>query len=162
MTIYGQTANLEPTMSDSSALKTLLMGGAAVVAIIIAIVVAVKTFSDPSISAVNPPTEPISGNWALKQGLEASEIPQGAPPEYMIANEIVGFDASTVDSGTVTIATADGSLAAKVMNSQPGHLLLQVKTKAGKTTQLTIAQMGEGGPAVVTDGITTSQFERKP
>ena len=47
------------------------------------------------------------------------------------------------------------------MNSQTVHLL-QVKTSGGKTTQLTIAQMGDGDPAVVTDGITTTQLERKP
>lgn len=149
-------------MADSSGMKTAIMGITALAAIVLAIVVAVKTFSDPSVDAIDPPTEPISGSWVRKEGAETVEPPQGAPAEYMIAKDVTGFDASGAESGSVTLTLTSGTLQGKVMTSQPGHLLLQVQTAAGKTTQLTIAQMGEGGPAVVTDGITTVQFEKMP
>lgn len=137
------------------------MGGMAVMAIVLAIVVAVKTFSDPSVDSVKPPTEAITGSWTRKAGIEIPEPPPGAPAEYMIAKDVASFDASGAASGTVKLTFTDGSsIDGKVMNSQPGHLLLQVLTKGGKNTQLTIAQMGDGGPTIVTDGISNLQFEK--
>ena len=136
------------------------MGGVAVVAIILAIVVAMKTFSDPKVDSVKPPTEPITGTWNRKAGVQNPEPPPGAPPEYMIAKDVASFDASSAASGTVKLTFVDGSTVdGKVVTAQPGHLLLQIQTKGGKTTQLTIAQMGEGGPTIVTDNISSVQFE---
>lgn len=147
--------------SEASPIKTLAMGGLAVTAIILAIVVAVKTFSDPTVDSVKPPSEPISGTWTRKAGSVIPEPPPGAPAEYMIAMDVASFDASLAGSGTVKLTFTDGnSIEGKVMNAQPGHLLLQVLTKGGKTTQLTIAQMGDGGPTIVTDGISNLEFEK--
>lgn len=153
-------ANLKAMASEATPIKTLAMGGVAVVAIILAIVVAVKTFSEPKLESVKPPTEPITGTWNRKAGAPAPEPPPGAPAEYMIAKDIASFDASGAASGTVKLTFIDGSSAdAKVINAQPGHLLLQIETKGGKAAQLTVAQMGDGGPTIVTDGISTMQFE---
>ena len=155
--------HLKHMASETNSLKTLAMGGLAVVAIVIAIVVAVKTFSDPSVDTVKPPTEQITGTWTRKAGVDASEPPPGAPAEYMIAKDVASFDASNAAgaTGSVKLMFTDGtSTDAKVMNAQPGHLLLQVQTKGGKVTQLTIAQMGDGGPTIVTDGISNLQFEQ--
>ncbi len=138
------------------------MGGLAVVAIILAIVVAIKTFSDPNGTPVNPPTQPISGLWTRVINNEPTESHAGAPVEYMVVKDLATFDATnaTGTSGTVLLTYADGlALTCKVMMSQPGHLMLQVPTKTGKSTQITIAQMGDGGPTMVSDGITNLQFE---
>ena len=140
----------------------MLMGGVAVAAIVIAIVVAVKTFSEPSINPVKLSSQPITGSWMRKDGFQFPESLQGPEAEYMIVKDIVAFDVSAGDSGSVTLSTVDGSLEGKVVNSQPGIMLLQVKTKGGKTAQLKIAQMGDGGPVVVTDSFLFVQFERKP
>jgi len=155
-----ETRERESMASDAAPIKTLAMGGLAVVAIILAIVVAVKTFSEPTVDSVKPPTEPITGTWTRKAGVEAPEPPPGAPADYMIAKDVASFDASGAASGTVKLTFNDGTTSeVKVMNAQPGHLLLQVLTKGGKTTQLTIAQMGDGGPTIITDGISNLQFE---
>ena len=147
--------------SEASPIKTLAIGGLAVVAITLAIVVAVKTFSDPTVDSVRPPTEQITGTWTRKAGVEVPVSPPGAPADYMIAKDVASFDASSAGSGTVKLTFTDGSsIDGKVMNAQPGHLLLQVQTKGGKTTQLTIAQMGDGGPTIVTDGISNLEFEK--
>ena len=146
-------------MSDSSALKTLLMGGAAVTAIIIAIVVGVKTFSDPSESTEEAVA--ISGSWARKAGFEIPGPPKGAPREFLVARDIIELDASTLDSGSVTLSTADGRLDGKVLGSQPGTVLLEVATKHGKTVKLTLNQIS-ADEAMVSDGLTAVPFERKP
>ena len=138
------------------------MGGLAVVAIILAIVVAIKTFSDPTNSSMTPPTEPISGMWVRAASSEPTEAPPGAPAEYMVIKDLAAFDATqaTGSSGTVKLTYADGSIiTGKVMMSELGHLMLQVPTKTGKSTQITIAQMGDGGPTMVSDGISNMQFE---
>ena len=78
----------------------------------------------------------------------------------MIAKDVESFDAANAAGGTVALTMTGGKTqTAKVMNSQPGHLLLEIKLPSGKSSQLTIAQMGEGGPVMVTDGITTVTFE---
>ena len=137
------------------------MGGLAVVAIILAIVVAMKTFSEPTVDSVKPPSEPISGAWTRKAGSVVPGPPPGALADYMIAKDVASFDASSAGSGTVKLTFTDGnSIDGKVMNAQLGHLLLQVQTKGGKTTQLTIAQMGDGGPVIVTDNISSLEFEK--
>lgn len=147
--------------APASGAKTALMGLVAVVAIILSIVVAVKTFSDPSADGMGkPPTEPISGTWKKKADAEIMSPPPGAPAEFMIAKDVESFDAANAAGGTVALTMTGGKTqTAKVMNSQPGHLLLEIKLPSGKSSQLTIAQMGEGGPVMVTDGITTVTFE---
>ena len=50
-------------MLDSSAFKLLLMGGTTVAAIVVAIVVGLMTFSEPSESI-----PPLDGIWVRKQG----------------------------------------------------------------------------------------------
>ena len=153
-------ANLIAMASKSSPIKTIAMGGVAVVAIILAIVVAVKTFSDPSVVSVKPPTEPITGSWSRKVGGQAPEPPPGAPAEMLIAKDITTFDASGAAAGTVKLTFTDGRTDDyKVLSSQPGHLLVEVQTKGGKPMQLTIAQMGEGGPMIVADNLSSVQFE---
>ncbi len=146
--------------APASTAKTAAMGLVAVVAIILSIVVAVKTFSDGSPEMGKPPTEPISGSWKRKADVETMAPPPGAPAEFMIAKDVEAFDASNATSGTVQLTMTGGKTqTAKVMNSQPGHLLLEFKLANGKSSQLTIAQMGEGGPIMVTDGISTVTFE---
>lgn len=153
-------ANVMAMASQSSPIKTIAMGGVAVVAIILAIVVAVKTFSDPTVVSVKAPTEPISGSWSRKVGGQVAEPPPGAPAEMLIAKNVASFDASGAAAGTVKLTFTDGRTDdCKVLTSQPGHLLVEVQTKAGKPTQLTIAQMGEGGPMIVADNISSVQFE---
>jgi hypothetical protein len=138
------------------------MGGVAVVAIILAIVVAIKTFSDPTSAPRNPPTETISGKWTRTIGQVAPEIPPGAPAEYMILKDITAFDASNAmgSTGTVALTFADGSVInAKVMVSEIGNLMVQVPTKSGKLTQISISMLADGGPLFVSDGIASMQFD---
>lgn len=161
LTTSNRVATLSAMISEASPIKTLAMGCLAVVAIILAIVVAMKTLSDPTVDSVKPPTEQITGIWTRKAGDEVPMVPVDAPAEYMIAKDVASFDASSATTGTVKLTFTDGhSIDGKVMNAQPGHLLLQVQTMGGKTTQLTIAQMGDGGPTIVTDGISNLVFEQ--
>ena len=148
--------------SDTSAPKTILMGLVAVGAIILSIVVAVKTFSDGSEAVGKPPTEPISGQWTRKLDTETMAPPPGAPAEYMIAKDIDSFDAGEGTGASVPLSMTNGkTLTGKVMTSQPGYLMLEVKLANGKNAQLTVSQMGEGGAVVITDGISAMTFERK-
>lgn len=150
-------------MAEASGLKVLAMGALAFVAIILAIVVAVKTFSDPSGPNIKPATEPITGTWNLKEGPDAAEQPPGAPVEYLIVKGLTSFDASNATSagGTLHLTYADGrKIDGKVLEANPGQMMVQIPLKNGKFSQLTVAQMGEGGPTIVSDGIMTLQFEQ--
>lgn len=147
--------------SLDSGTKTLIMGVVSFFAIILAIVVAVKTFSDGT-DEIKPPTEKISGTWQRSATAEEIPPPPGAPAEYLVAQNVESFDAANAESGSVDLVLKDGkTIKAKVLTSEAGHLLLQVPIKGNKVTQVTIAQMGDGKPVVVTDGLTTIQFDRK-
>lgn len=137
------------------------MGTVAVIAVTLSVVVAWNTLKDPTTENVRkPPTELISGLWKKNADAAAMPPPPGAPADFMIAKDIVSFDATAVEGGSVVLTLANGKTqTAKVMSSQPGHMLLEVKLPNGKSSQVTVAQMGEGGPMVVTDGISTVTFE---
>jgi hypothetical protein len=138
------------------------MGGMAMAAIILAIVVGIKTFSDPTSVARNPPTELISGQWIRATGEVPLESSHGTPTEYLLTKDLISFDASNAigSSGTVALTYADGSIiTAKVMLSENGNLVAQVSTKTGKLTQISISQFDENGPLYVSDGLSSIQFE---
>jgi hypothetical protein len=138
------------------------MGGVAVLAIILAIVVAIKTFSDPTAIARIPPTEPISGKWMRAPGQMAPETPAGTSAEYMVIKDLTSFDANHAvgSSGTVALTFADGSVIdAKVMVSEAGNLMLQVPIKTGKITQISFSQLEANGPLYASDGLSSMQFD---
>ena len=69
----------------------------------------------------------------------------------------------TVVGGVVHITLTDGATGdAKVLECVPGRLLLDVPMKGGTTALVTIVQMSDDGPVIVTDNIMTIQFERVP
>ena len=154
----------KPPPEPASAAKTAVMGAVAVIAIILSLVVAWKTFKDPSADNVGkPPTELISGVWKKKADAATMSPPPGAPTDFMIAKDLASFDATGAEGGSVVLTMADGKTqTTKVMSSQPGNLIVEVKLPNGRTSQMTIAQMGDGGPLMVHDGITTMTFEKAP
>lgn len=139
------------------------MGVVALIAIILSLVMAWRTFHESSPAREGSlPTKPITGQWRVKADTPIMAPPPGAPADFMIAKDVRSFDATNASAagGTVSLTLANGSTQeAKVMNAQPGHLQLGVTLPNGKPTQLTIAQMGDGGPVMVTDGISTVIFE---
>ncbi len=138
------------------------MGAVALLAIIMSLVMAWRTFHDSNPShAGSPSTQPITGQWRVKADAQSMAPPPGAPADFMIAKDVRTFDASNASiGGTVTLTLANGSTqVAKVMSAQPGQIQLGVTLPNGKPSQMSIAQMGDGGPVMVHDGIMTVIFE---
>ena len=145
---------------ETSPLKTLLLGGLAVVSVIIAIVVAVKTFSNPSSPLVVESTAPITGLWTRKGVAEVPEVVPEVPVDYLVGRGVASFDASTASTGTVKVTFADGrAVDCRVLFSGPGYLQLQVPLKGGVFSHMTIYQTGDGGPTFIVDGTSSWEFE---
>ncbi len=161
------------------------MAALALAAIGLAIWVAVWTFAEPRAPVVKMSSLPITGSWIRKANATPGEMPSGSPAtspptapkgvdtdptrasvmEVSYAKFIKAFSVpeNTVVGGAVHITLLDGASGdAKVLESVPGRLLLNVPMKGGTTAQVTIAQMGDDGPLIVTDNLTTIQFERVP
>ncbi len=165
------------------------MAALALAAIGLAIWVAMWTFAEPRPPVVKMSSLPITGSWIRKANATPGEMPPGSPAqspaqsppiapkgvdadptrasvmEVSYAKFIKAFSVpeNTVVGGAVHITLLDGASGdAKVLECVPGRLLLNVPMKGGTTAQVTIAQMGDDGPLIVTDNLTTIQFERVP
>jgi hypothetical protein len=143
-------------MLDSSAFKLLLMGGTAVAAIVVAIVVGFMTFSEPSESI-----PPLDGIWVRKQGVASSGPSQGGSPGPNPIGDILSFDAATAESGTVTLTTSVGSFEGKILKSSPFALRLEVQVKGDQAAHV-IFMRHDDETFLLMGSPDSIVFERKP
>ncbi len=143
----------------ASPVKTILMSVVAIIAIVIAIAVAIKTFGGPQVRAVIPPTEPITGVWEhVTDGPVDPSAPP--PPDFIIAQRLASFDAG--DGKTATLRLTNGeTLVGRVVNSTAGSMEVEVQPKKGPKVLVKISQIGRGEPVIITDPFGASELRPK-